>query len=428
MTIETEIKEFVEQVSTYEEKDDSRKLKLRSVAELERNFAGFLNQKLLATQDNVSNGIDKEKVKQVYRKLVLVLHPDKAPQFSNELIWLDKALSRDKNNGGCVQILRTCYEQLITPEKFKNVRMNKVKTKQDFRDWLVKQRSDAKTYSGQSLFDSLLDLLDESKGFYNDVGQIKPKGIRSILHTIPYIFSCYGAFLFTGELFAIYASFYIILKGGEYLESMHTPELKEIGRAMQKISMVTAITSTVLLARILELTFWTSRQFLDASIQITSTLLKPLLPASPTSEKSSTEDHDNFCKDLILASSNLDAGIHFNTPELKAISAPLEKQLNSISQQFFSHYRLGDTKRLYIEAFLLNMRALDVSPDYTSEQKLIEAQKELNLLKKEKKVYNNTTAVAIHQAETIISLLSEPEPELEQDSNSKQLTLFKTSL
>lgn len=222
------------------------------------------------------------------------------------------------------------------------------------------------------------------------------------------VFASYGAFIFAEELFSMYAIYFVILKGGQYLERSNSRELRKIGQTLQDLSIITATASTTLLVRLLEMTFWASRQCLDVTLQIGSSILKPLLPSGVPQQANESEAAANLCKDLILASQNASEGIQFKNPELKVIAAPLEAYHALNVQQFFGDWRLGREKRLMIEAFLFKMRVLDVSPE-PLEQKLLEAQKELLKIKDTPSVYNQKTAEAVDQAEQILLMVQDPE-------------------
>ncbi|CZG76570.1 J domain-containing protein [Legionella pneumophila serogroup 1] len=411
MTIERELKNFVRLYAEWDTTNNCYKSHLDkdTLLRLERDFARFINQQLLI------DGPEKEKIVKNYKRLTLCFHPDHASGFSPEMIWLENNLSQSKNNGACFKILGLCYEKLISPEKFKDSSLGDIKSKDDFKQWLENLRSKATTYSGQSFCDSLIDLLEQSSGFFDDTGKIKPRGLRVLLRFIPVVFASYGTFLFAEELFAIYALYFILLKGGQYLESTESSQLKKIGCTLQEISIITATASTTLLVRLLEMTFWASRQFLDVSLQIGSAILKPMLPSPETKEKSESDTAANLCRDLILASHNTSEGMQFKTPELKVISAPLESYLGLNAQQFFGDLRIGREKRLKVEAFLFKMRVLDSLPS-PLEEKLVEAQKELDKIKKDTKVFTSNTAKAVKEAEQVISLL--------QDQDSMQLVVY----
>lgn len=223
MTIERELKDFVRLYAEWDTTNNCYKSQLDkdTLLRLERDFARFVNQQLLI------DGPEKEKIVKNYKRLTLCFHPDHTSGFSPEVAWLEKNLSQSMNNGACFKILGLCYEKLISPEKFKDSGLGDIKSKDDFKQWLESLRSKATTYSGQSFCDSLIDLLDQSSGFFDDTGKIKPKGLRVLLRFIPVVFASYGTFLFAEELFAIYALYFILLKGGQYLESTESSQLKK---------------------------------------------------------------------------------------------------------------------------------------------------------------------------------------------------------
>lgn len=412
MAIEKELKNFVRLYADWDTTNNCYKSQLdnTTLLRLERDFTRFINQQLLI------DGPEKEKIAKNYKRLSLCFHPDHVSGFLPEVTWLEYNLSLGKNNGACFKILGLCYEKLTSPEKFKDTGLGDIKSKEDFKKWLEGLRAKATTYSGQSFCDSLIDLLEQSSGFFNDTGQLKPKGLRVLLRFIPMVFASYGTFIFAEELFAIYALYFILLKGGQYLERTESNQLKKIGQTLQEISIITATASTTLLVRLLEMTFWASRQFLDVSLQIGSAIFKPMLPPPETKEKSESDVAANLCRDLILASQNNSEGMQFKTPELKVISAPLESYLGLNAQQFFGDWRIGREKRLRVEEFLFRMRVLDSLP-CPLEDKLTEAQKELDKIKKDTKVFTSNTAKAVQEAEQVISML--------QESDSMQLVVYK---
>ncbi|KGP64157.1 hypothetical protein EP47_10145 [Legionella norrlandica] len=404
MAIETELKNFVKLYAEFDVTSDCYKSQLDdpTLLRLERDFTRFINQQLLL------DGPEKEKIIKNYRRISILFHTDRITQFLPEVTWLERSLSRGNNDGACFKILSDCYEKLISPENFKDTGLEDIKNKDELKKWLENLKSKASTFSSQSFFDSLINLLEQSSGFFDEVGHIKPKGLRVLLRFIPMVFASYGTFIFAEELLAIYALYFILLKGGQYLEGTSSSQLKKVGSTLQEISIITATASTTLLVRLLEMTFWASRQFLDVSLQLGSTIFKPILPVSVTGAKSESETIANLCKELILASQNTSTGIQFKTPELKVLSAPLESYLALNVQQFLGDWRLGRPKRLKVEAFLFNMRVLDSLPN-SLEEKLIEAQKELDKIKEDTKICTSKTAEAVAQTQQILSMLQEPD-------------------
>lgn len=431
MTIEQELKDLVNIYAKFDKEKNCYVSQLDKTAllRLDRDFTRLINQQLLA------DGMDEKKITRNYRKLTPKFHPDRHINFLSEVTWLEHNLSAGRNDGFCLKSLRASFEKLISPNKFKEINFADIRTKEECKQWLEKLKNQAGTYTSRSLFESLIDLLDHSSGFFDDAGQIKPKGIRALVKSMPLIFATYGAFIFAEELLAVYGLYFILLKGGQYLERSNSAELKQIGEALQEISNISFTVTTTILVRLLEMSFWISRQSLQMGLQIGSAILSPMLPVHPDAFETEADPGATLCRDLILASQNQSEGIQFKTPELKIISAPLESYSALNSQQFFSDWRAGKEKRLAVNAFLFRMRVLDESFEPV-ELKLLEAQKELDKIKKDKYVYNSTTAKAVDRAAQVIILLKEREPSelseneptalVEEDECNKQLVLYQS--
>lgn len=417
MTIQAELIALVKIYATFDKENKCyvSRLDKSTLLKLDSDFIKLINQQLLC------DGPEKENLKNNYKRLSRFFHPDLISSFLPEVTWLEQNLSEGHNDGICFKTLHSCYEKLDHPQNFKKINFADIKNREDYKKWLEKLKSEAGTYSSRCFYDSLIDLMDESGSFFDTVGQIKPKGLRTILTFIPVLLASFGAIMAAEELFSAYAVYFLILKGGQYLERSDYLEVKQLGRALQEISIVTATATTTLLVRLLEMTFWVSHQCYDASLLIGSSILKPILAdySNTSMANDVNQSSANLCTDLILASKNLSEGIQFKTPELKVISAPMESYLGLNAQQFFGDWRLGRTKRLEVEAFLFRMRVLDVSPD-SLENKLITAQKELNNIKKNKAVYvkGGKTAEAVDNAEKAITLL------IASDSASLQLVIY----
>ena len=409
MTIQAELKSLVGIYATFDKEKGCyvSTLDKSSLLKLDGDFIKLINQQLLR------DGPEKNNLLNNYKRISRFFHPDRVHFFLPEVTWLEYNLSQGLNDGICFKSLHMCYEKLDSPQNFKKINFADIKNREDCKKWLEKLKSEAASYSSRSFFDSLIDLLDESGSFFDTVGQIKPKGLRTIITFIPILFASFGAIIAAEELFSMYAVYFLVLKGGQYLERSDSLEIKKIGKTLQEISILTATATTTLLVRLLELTFWVSHQCYDTSLLIGSSILKPLIYDYSNNTHTNDEHSSgaNLCTDLILASQNLSEGIQFKTPELKVVSAPLESYLGLNAQQFFGDWRLGRTKRLEVEAFLFRMRVLDGSPD-TLENKLITVQKELNNIKNNKAVYvhGGKAAEAIDSAEKVITLLSESEP------------------
>ncbi|WP_298622907.1 J domain-containing protein [uncultured Legionella sp.] len=406
MTIEMELTKLADFYATFDKEKNCyvSQLDHQALLRLDVDHAKVLNQLLL------SGGPEKEQIKKKYHLISVKVHPDRMPNWCHAVRWIEGNLSQGKNDGACFKALNLCYEKFIYPEKFKdNLKFADIKTNEDCKKWLANLKEQAGTYTAKSLYESLGDLLDQSSGFFDESGKIKPMGLRVLIKSLPMIFATYGTFIFAEELFAIYALYFIVLKGGQYLERNESAELRRIGKTLQEISTITATATTTLIVRLLEMTFWASRQCLDVSLQIGASIFTPLLSAPSVYPEYDFETAETLCRDLVIASTNLNEGMQFKTPELKFISAPLESYLGLNSQQLFLSWRLGKYKNIAVEKFLFRMRVLDSSL-VPVEQKLIEAKAELEKIKSDTDVYNGNTEIAINRAEHVISLLQTSEP------------------
>ncbi|RUR07812.1 J domain-containing protein [Legionella sp. km772] len=341
-----------------------------------------------------------------YRKLTLSFHPDRSPHYSAEVIWLDQQLSGELLKGGCFKLLSFCYEKLIQPTKFKEVEFSGIHSKEDFKKWLENYKAHTTTYASKSLCDSLIALIDASSDFFDSTGAIKPIALKNLVKLIPVIIAGFGTTLFFEELFLVYAAYYVLLKGGQKLGKTNYQELRQVGQLLQEYTAITAMTTTTLLVRILELIFWTSRHCLTISLEIGTTILAPLLSQTPSTDKAEV-DAAELCKELVLAGEKIQPGIQFDTPELKLIASPFEKYLALNAQQFFGNFRVGQKKREMVDAFLFNLKVLD-KLDWCLEQKYLDILQELDKIKQNKEVYTDKTKDAVDYVEEVISVLRSP--------------------
>lgn len=269
MTIQAELTSLVKRYSKFnqEKKQYTTILDKNDLLKLDKEFNRIINKILL------TDGPEKEAIEKYYKKLMLLMHPDRAFSFLPEIDWLEKNLSTQNQEGICFKTLGFCYEKLTNPQKFKDNHFNHIKTPEDLRKWLESLKDRASTYTGRSLYESLLGLLEQSGGYFNEVGKIQQRGLRTFITIVPVIFSSYGAFIFSQELIAIYALYFVVLKGGQYLMKKESNELQRIGRTLQELTFITATTTTTLLVRMLELTFWFSHQCYSSSMQMGSAFL-----------------------------------------------------------------------------------------------------------------------------------------------------------
>lgn len=377
------------------------KLSKTQLLEIDGYFIKILNKHLLIGEP------DKENIKKNYRAISLTFHTDKIAFYSPEMIWLEDNLSEGANNGACFKCLFSCYEKLITPQKFKDKDFTKMNTLEEWRQWLRSLRANAQTFTAKCFCDSLIALFDDSFSFFDDVGRIKPAGLKLLITFVPMIFSTYGAILFLDELCAVYALSVFLLRGGQFLEGVDSVEISSFGKAIENVGIMTTLATSTILARFVEMTFWTTHQCFNLSLSIGNSLLKPILAsANKTAPHTNFYSKDEFGKNLLLASQDLSKGegMQFKNPELKVIAAPLESYLGLNAQQFLVNLRVGNLKKQTIKAFLFRLSVLDQMSG-TIERKLNEAQEELEIVKNNKVVYNSVTKDAVDGAFKAIVLL-----------------------
>lgn len=404
MAVETELKTLV---SIYASYDGKKKIYLSNLSKetllrLDADFIRLLNKLLL------KDGPNKESIRKNYKALAVLFHTDRIHTFNPEIAWIEQNLSEDRNNGACFKTLLLCYGKLTSPQDFKPIQFSEITTREDLKKWLETLKNNSRTYTERNFYASLLGLLNESTGYFDEVGKIKPKGVRALISFLPMIFISFGTFVFAEELFAVYALYFALLKSGQYLETSQYDELRKLGDTLQKISAVTATATTTLLVRLIEMTFWASRQFYDVSLQIGSAILTPLITSSPNMKcQYDGMDEVSVCKDLVLASQNQSTYDNFTTPELKMIAAPIESYLGLLEQQFFKNWRAGGEKARSLHAFLLRMHVIDKDDALAVEDKINKVAEMLLLVKRDTNVYaeGSNTALAVDRAERVISLL-----------------------
>lgn len=405
MTIETELKTLVSIYASYDKEKEcyTSDLNKEALLRLDADFIKLINKLLL------KDGPDKTKIKKNYKILSLNFHPDLIGKFGSEAKWIESNLSENRNDGACFKTLSLCYGKLTSPQNFKPIKLDEITTQEDFKKWLENLKNTSRTFTERHFYASLLGLFDQATGYLDEVGKIKPKGIRALISFLPMIFISFSTFVFAEELFAVYAVYFALLKGGQFMADSNSRELQKLGNTLQKITIISATTTTTLLVRLIEMTFWASRQCYEMSLQIGSTLITPLLGAPSEVKSDDSVVDENLCRELILASQNQSTSNNFKTPELKMIAAPIESCLGLLEQQFFRNWRAGGGKHRALDAFLLRMRVIDKDNDLQVEEKVAKVSKALELVKKDPSVYTpgGKTALAVDRAERVISLLKD---------------------
>ncbi|USQ14771.1 J domain-containing protein [Legionella lytica] len=356
---------------------------------LERSFNLLLNQCLL------HDGAETERIAENYNKLLLLF--ETPADLLPEVKWLEQQLSKGVNDGLCKRTLTDCYQRLVTPSNYKELTFGEITNQDDLKKWLENLSSKARTYNERSLYNSLLGLLNESVNYYDEIGKVKPTAIKALLSFIPVLLVSIGTLAFAEELLAIYALYFIVLKGGEYIGKTNISELQSFGGTVQQVTSVTAATTTALLVRLMELIFWSSRQCYMATLQVGCTVLEPLFSGTDS------DAVENIEEALLKAGENKDAGLLFRNYQLKLIVAPIEIRCSSLKEQWFLRHRTGAEKDRVLTRFLTKMRELDQNHD-PIETKLEAAQRLIVKLKENKMVYEEGryTGPAINKAERFL--------------------------
>ncbi len=373
--------------------------------DLERSFNLLLNQWLL------HKGAEEKQIGTMYDKLSSFF--EHSPTQLPELVWLEHQLSKGLNDGLCKRTFEDCYQRLVNPENFVELTFGEITNKNDLKKWLEILSSKARTYNERSLYNSLLGLLNESIGYYDEIGKIKPTAIKALLSFIPILLVSIGTIAFAEEILAVYAVYFIVLKGGEYIGKTNISELQSFGGTVQQVTSVTAATTTALLVRLMELIFWSSRQCYMATLQVGSTVLEPLF--------SGTEDAaENIEEALLKANESKEGGLLFKNYQLKLIVAPIEVRCSALKEQWFLQRRTGGEKDRVLTRFLTKMRELDQNHD-PIETKLEAAQRLITKLKENKTVYETGryTGPAINKAERFLQFFIK-NPLALMDSETKQ--------
>jgi hypothetical protein len=363
----------------------------------------------------LTDELKREQITKNYNELVtyFTVGEDKKPMA--EIAWLEMTLSNGACNGTCLDLLTSCYQTLITPDNLKQIKLNEHSTRKDLQIWLKGFRENAVTYTERSFYDSLLGLLEQFNGYYDEVGKIKPVGIRALLSFIPMVLVGAGTITFAEQLFAVYALYFILLKSGQFISRSNATELKVVGTALQKVSTVSATATSAILVHLIEMVFFASLQCYSATLQVGSATLSPLLTwgaaEEPLLQKSIEEE-------LHEARKESDMGLTFEHFKLKLIAMPIEARYNALGQQYFLGMRTGNAKRLALQEFLFSMQACDHNPD-PIDIKLEFIQELIDQVKKENIVYSpaGKTAEAIDTAERFLHHLQQTESFMQKEES-----------
>ncbi|HRD69562.1 MAG TPA: J domain-containing protein [Legionella sp.] len=390
MTIESSLVDLLKAfgVSDSEKKYNPAQLDKAELLRLDINLAKLINHYLLI------DGPENQKIEKNYKILTLYFHPDRRHHFLPEVIWIEHQLSVGLDDGVCFKRLHACYDKLVNPQKFKkDITFADISSRGDCIQWLLNFKERSTANSEKSLCDSLLQLLEHSGDFFDRVDMINSRVLRALIMFIPSLLATYGAVIVAEEVFALYFLYFVFLKSGQFLEQRDSAVLIKFGQALQEITLIAATSTTNLLTRLLDMTYWVSLQCFDTTVSIGSVILKPLLSDIEVNEENAEP-----------------STMGLKTTEIQKISIPLTKYIKDNEKQFFGSIRLGSEKNIKVNALLFQFRALD-SGNYSLAEKLNHAQKLLDDFKNNEIIYASTTRKAIDESvQILLSIKGESAP------------------
>lgn len=397
MTIETDLKSLVE---TYADFNAGSGCYLTNTnKEKPVKLELLLNQLLIKWL--VHDGPEKAHIEKNYAILEEYFNTKKAKSVTPELIWVECQLLASSVKTTCSDILFSCYNHLMVPADSRVIIASEVSTKSDLERWLNNLKTNSRTNSERRLYESLLGLLDESTGYFDEVGVIRPKGVKALVSFLPVALVSLGTIVFIEELLAVYALYFVLLKSGQFIGKANSTDIKIIGDALQKAGTLSATVTSTVLVQMVHMVFWSSNQCCAASQFVGSSLFAPLLP-SPVAQRNHLE------QDLAEAVKNKQPGMEFKNPEFKIIAAPLEAHLGILTDQLFLNFRAGRFKRPVIKALLFNISLADKDPG-PREKKFNTLQELFNNVKKNNEIYlqGERTALAIDDAVSFLNYLKD---------------------
>lgn len=408
MTIETDLRELLTFHPEFAENKTLNKVK---ALRLDREFEALLIKHLLI------EGSDPQKVKNNYDKLIPYFDKKNPFFLQAEVPWLECNLPPESNTAICLHMLFVNYRKLVAPEEFREIELADISTPQELNKWLLIKKSQAKTKRERYLYKSLLSLLHEITKYLDDVGKINSTGIQALLSFLPIAFIILGTAVCAEELFAVYAVYLLLLKGGQYVGDS-IKELQAVGKTIHKAGSESMTLTNILLVRLTEMVFWASHRSYSGTMQAGSSLLKSFATSRPKSITDSAQ------LELVAAIQSDKQGLNF----IKIIAAPIKAQRDLLKQQYFFSMRSGKTKDKALGKLLLELDKVDTA-SISLADKLHRADKLLAEVKENTFVYEpgKETALAIDQAEYFLQILkshslnAEEQIDLAQSVSSSQL-------
>ncbi|MDI9817699.1 MULTISPECIES: hypothetical protein [unclassified Legionella] len=407
-----EYADYDEEKCSYENK---RELTLNDRQKIEASLIGLISQYLS------QNGLQESAIDAQMKKLQLLFHPDKYSGSLPENKWLQYVLSEGSiERGSCFHLVGLCADKLKHPENhnFYKSEFEGISTMDVLIAELEKRKGYAKTFTQRALLESVLAMLQTSTAYHQTVEERVP-GVwtKKIINVMPYLTTGYCIGFFLEELALLYAVTFVLSKGGKWLEQSGSSHCQMIGHVVSLFSNTISNAIMALLARLTELNLLMVKGAMNLTIDTGEGIYKLLVASSE--KAASNESKPEECRALMLAPQNLLGGLPFKSFELKLAARPLESKLEELGQQWFIHWRLGNTKMQAIKKALDSLCQLDANSNEGIAVKLEKAQEIIEGLADDKAINTegSGTQRAIQTARDILQLL------LKSDNPEERMSL-----
>lgn len=370
-------------VATYNQCKD---LSAEDCAKLLGSFEQVVFKSLLKSVQS----LDRKAMDKKHQELQLFFNQE-LQKPDSDLNLIEKAIAPQST---CLQILKKCHEKFLHPERFKVLTLGNVATVEELKLWSLTQKEKAekaKIPAKVRFYSNLLDFLDESKGYYNEVGKIEVKGMKLILASLPVAFLGLGAVVCFEELFALYSLFFVLLKSGQFIEQRDIKQLEFFGTKLHKLTSDGAMNTSTVLLYIARLVFWVSCRCYGSTLQAGTAVLGFFTAAHQQDKE------------------QVDKGLVFKHYQLKLVAAPIEAYAHELTQQLGFGYGLRSAatrKHQRLILFLNKLKELDQDGNKI-ELKLAAALEEIKRIKHDENAKTGNTAAAVHEAERTLELLVE---------------------
>ncbi|KTC95792.1 hypothetical protein [Legionella erythra] len=343
----------------------------------------------LFTQYMTQDGFEPDAINKHYKTLARWFHTDKLHSETAEKKWLNAVLSTPESNGGAFKVIGYVREKLLKPKEKKGNYFADVSSMEDLLDQLKAEKEGAATRTQRALMQSIIDVLESARGYHDTVSSDNPLWLQGVLHSLPYISGGICVGFYVKELALLYASIYLISASGQWLHGSSKTRWQVLGKQMQSFSVTLENAVMALLGSLVNLNYTALYQIRHIGAGLGNVLYYYLVPAiaekpamEKTEEKKSPVSEQNALMlqltpsstaEKTLAPQHLLGGAEFSTLEGKLVALPLEEYKKKQQRQYFSTWRLGDTKGKVLAEAITALQRLDEAPVSVEKFKKIES-------------------------------------------------------